>query len=455
MATSELPHPDQFLSGGELLLTTGLADRTGEEWDDLVSRLAALPVAALCFGTGLVHDEVPQPLLQACRRHDVTLLSSDVSIPFVQISQWVIERTMELREQRSRRLVESQDELVRRLLDGGDLRGVLRGIHSAVGGGTLSVVEPDGSVLASYPSGRPVASASGPDPGAMDLPVMVRRVLVARLRSQHRPQDPTLARFAATVLGLELARRQAWLAGSRDLLGHVLEDVLDRATPDPDSARRLRRHSVPIDSDLWVVVAVADASPNTLSAIPGLVSAPGESISPDGPWHATVRGRPTVLVPGTASRADEVATGLLDRLRRADPSVGVGVSGPHRGVPGLRLGWSAAQVAPSSPGVHLADRSSLIWLLLAAGEGPLAEVVERVLGPLHRHDQQSSSALVETVRCYLEQGGSVRHVADALGLHPNTVRQRLRTVERLTGSSLASTETRTELSLALRAYDLL
>ena len=31
VATSELPNPSQFLEGGEILLTTGLVDRTAED----------------------------------------------------------------------------------------------------------------------------------------------------------------------------------------------------------------------------------------------------------------------------------------------------------------------------------------------------------------------------------------------------------------------------------------
>ena len=53
---SELPDPTPWLSGGELLLTTGLALDDGEEQRRYVARLADHQLAGLGFGTGFEHD---------------------------------------------------------------------------------------------------------------------------------------------------------------------------------------------------------------------------------------------------------------------------------------------------------------------------------------------------------------------------------------------------------------
>ena len=71
---SELLDPTPFLTGGELLLTTGLAfgaDTAGAADDGppgYVERLRSAGVVGLGFGTGLSHDEVPAELLAAARR---------------------------------------------------------------------------------------------------------------------------------------------------------------------------------------------------------------------------------------------------------------------------------------------------------------------------------------------------------------------------------------------------
>lgn len=457
VATSELPRPDDFLSGGELLLTTGLKKRTAAEWSALVQRLVELPIAALCFGTGLVHEEVPDDLVRAARDHDLDLLRSDVSVPFVQISQWVIERQVELRERDARRLSQRQDDLVRRLLDGGDLRGVLRGINGDVDGGRLRVVEPDGTVLAQYPAAGVSSGSWSDSPPGLDLPIIVQDRLVARLQSERPAEDARLARFAATVLGMELARRHAWEAGARELLGHVLEDALDRVVPDEQVERRLALQDVHTTDDVWIAVGDVSTSATVLAEVPGLLSPPGRSSdAPDGtqPRTARVRGRPTLLLT-SAVPAEETAEALRRRLARVDPDAGVGISGPHTGVDGLRLGWLAAShAAAQGAGVRLADRSTVTWLLLAAADGATESIASRVLGPVRSHDDAHGSDLVLTVRSYLAHDGVVTTVAKDLGVHPNTVRQRIRLVERITGSSLTATATRVELALALRAADL-
>ena len=61
---SELPDPTPWLSGGELILTTGMQLDTPEAQRQLVERLASHHVAGLGFGTGFDHDAIPEPLLE-------------------------------------------------------------------------------------------------------------------------------------------------------------------------------------------------------------------------------------------------------------------------------------------------------------------------------------------------------------------------------------------------------
>src|SRR6476659_8978702 len=52
---SELIDPTPFLSGGELLLTTGIAFGATTDTDEYVRRLAEAAVVGVGFGTGLSH----------------------------------------------------------------------------------------------------------------------------------------------------------------------------------------------------------------------------------------------------------------------------------------------------------------------------------------------------------------------------------------------------------------
>src|SRR3954469_4545869 len=62
---SELEDPTPWLSGGELLLTTGMGLLDAERQRRLVQRLAPQGRAGPGLATGFAHDAVPEPLQAA------------------------------------------------------------------------------------------------------------------------------------------------------------------------------------------------------------------------------------------------------------------------------------------------------------------------------------------------------------------------------------------------------
>jgi DNA-binding PucR family transcriptional regulator len=79
----------------------------------------------------------------------------------------------------------------------------------------------------------------------------------------------------------------------------------------------------------------------------------------------------------------------------------------------------------------------------------LAVYRRAVLEPLLDHDSQSTASLIETVRTFLASGQQSSVTARQLGIHVNTLKHRLRQVERLTGRDLRSTADITDLYLAI------
>src|SRR3954468_15216619 len=61
---TELPDPTPWLSGGELLLTTGLQLEDEESQREFVRRLEKHGLAGLGFGVGFEHSELPKPLVE-------------------------------------------------------------------------------------------------------------------------------------------------------------------------------------------------------------------------------------------------------------------------------------------------------------------------------------------------------------------------------------------------------
>jgi DNA-binding PucR family transcriptional regulator len=61
--------------------------------------------------------------------------------------------------------------------------------------------------------------------------------------------------------------------------------------------------------------------------------------------------------------------------------------------------------------------------------------------------------LAETLRVYLDAFGDIAAAAHALRVHPNTVRYRVRRIEKVLSASLADPEVRLLFSLGLRVLE--
>jgi DNA-binding PucR family transcriptional regulator len=76
---------------------------------------------------------------------------------------------------------------------------------------------------------------------------------------------------------------------------------------------------------------------------------------------------------------------------------------------------------------------------------------ERLVDPRIRALRAQDPVLTETLRVYLDSFGDVGAAAQLLGVHPNTVRYRVRRIQKLLSASLSDPEVRLVFSLGLRA----
>ena len=90
-------------------------------------------------------------------------------------------------------------------------------------------------------------------------------------------------------------------------------------------------------------------------------------------------------------------------------------------------------------------------LVIAADPALAAELSEQRLAPLAELPEGPRERLTETLRAWLDRPGQVQAVAAELGVHPQTVRYRVKQLRELFGERLEDPEARFELSLALRA----
>ena len=77
------------------------------------------------------------------------------------------------------------------------------------------------------------------------------------------------------------------------------------------------------------------------------------------------------------------------------------------------------------------------------------------LSVLAEHDLAKAASLEATIRTYLLHGCSIASVASEMFIHPNTVKMRLRKIEKLLGRDLSSTEDLLNLQAAILVADVL
>jgi len=119
-----------------------------------------------------------------------------------------------------------------------------------------------------------------------------------------------------------------------------------------------------------------------------------------------------------------------------------------------RLAETALRACPASGGTVLLDEH-LPDALVVTSPALGSALADRVLGPLDRLDPSDRDVILETLTAWLDTDGSAQRAGARLYCHRNTVLNRLRRFEQLTGRCLTRPRDAVEVSLALAARRLL
>jgi DNA-binding PucR family transcriptional regulator len=169
-----------------------------------------------------------------------------------------------------------------------------------------------------------------------------------------------------------------------------------------------------------------------------------------------------VLLPQTAKRSSLTSwiRGTINALRsELGLQLRAVVAAPVTGLAGLAAARAEVDRVLDSAERHPDSFASLTSLAEARSTVLLDEIVtmvaadERLVDPRVRDLQARAPELVQTLRAYLDSFGEVAAAAQQLHVHPNTVRYRVRRIEKLLSTSLANPEVRLLLSLGLRAIE--
>ena len=99
---------------------------------------------------------------------------------------------------------------------------------------------------------------------------------------------------------------------------------------------------------------------------------------------------------------------------------------------------AAAIVSPEPSVVSFDDLGAYKYLLRVGQDGRVRDPRGDALKMLVEYDRRHRSQLLSTLEEYLKRRGNIAAAAQTLYVHPNTLRQRLRRIQDLTGLDVAN-----------------
>ncbi|HEX8104486.1 MAG TPA: PucR family transcriptional regulator ligand-binding domain-containing protein [Solirubrobacteraceae bacterium] len=480
---SELADPTPWLSGGELLLTTGMALERPEDQRAYVARLAEAGLSGLGFGTGFAHDEVPPALVAAAEAAGFPLFEIPYDLPFIAVTEKASSHIVNAHYAVLQRALSAHERLERLVLGEHGLDGVAAALSELVAG-TASIHDARGELLAgTEPEGvgeelrdriRAGARRGFAPGGALALPVARTPpanghapapqawLVAARAGGPLSELDRLTLHQAVTVVALELLRRRVAHDTERRLAGDVISALLSGELEGPELARRLQ----PFGLRDRIEVMVLAPSRTLRDPVEEALSSALEDEARGG-MAATV-GALTCVVLAAGAEEDFA---FAERLRaRVSTEVGTVLpAGAGRAVaPGdARRSFHEARCAlearalsganGSAPPPLLAtyrDLGSFQLLLSLQDDDALRLFCDSLLAPIEEGEGHYGGELMRSLEAFIECNGQWEKAARRLYCHRHTLRYRIRRVEELTGRSLDSARDRIEFWLALRGREL-
>jgi PucR family transcriptional regulator, purine catabolism regulatory protein len=495
---SELLDPTPWLSGGELLLTTGIqldSDKRQREFARLLSRHH---LAGLGFGTGFDHDGLPAALLEEAAELDFPVFEVPYELPFIALTEKAFTRLVNEQYEVLQRGIAIHKRLERLVLEESGLDEVVRALAAATGG-AVCVLSGRGETISSKAFRRQIPEAamgqvreevvrrseeltgSGSrsvenSEFAPDHPDIAGRSLVlpVSLRGRGAPQawlvaardtgglgdfERLILQQAVTVVALELMRQRAMRDTERRLAGDVLAEALTGRLSEEELAMRLRPFGIG-QSAAVLVFAGGDGSP-----VPQ-AEAELDRFLADTNIGALVATRDRLLCAVVDARDGVDPIALAGRARealvddgepvRAAASRAAPVGALRRTFHEARCALEAAELANGSspPVASYRDLGAFQLLLSLQDDDALRLYCDSVLGPLEDASGEYGDELIRSLEAFIAQNGQWERAARELYCHRHTLRYRIRRVEQLTGRDLSVARDRIEFWLALRAREL-
>jgi purine catabolism regulator len=499
---SELLDPTPWLSGGEVLLSTGMQLNTPARQREFVQTLAECRLAGLGFGVGLAHEQVPPALIEAAVEHDFPLFEVSYELPFIAVTEAAFSKIVNEQYAVLRRALAAQERLERVVLSERGL-DALAGTLATLVGATVLVFDGRAGVLGQHAFRRPLADA--------EIETL-RAELLERIRRRENQQfmpaleDPSRAlaipvpseasvggaaapeawlvavkddeplsdfdrlalRQAVTIVALELLRGRVAGDTERRLAGDVLAGLLAGELAGGDLKRRLEPFGLPERVATFVLPTSVSGRAGHAQAVAGEAALSGALRAEASSGLVAAHGRLIgALIPGMPddalfALAERVAARVQRELPGQEVRIGVGRAVPigdaRRSYHEARCTIEALALGLGEGGARIStyrDLGSFQLLLSLQDDESLKLFCDSVLGAIEQSEGYYGGELLRSLEAFIEENGQWERAAKRLFCHRHTLRYRIRRVEELTGRNLGSARDRIEFWLALRGRELI
>ena len=392
--SSEIYEIGPLLSGGELLLTTGLglvgADAGARR--HYVRELAERGVAGVAVELGRSLAEMPYELLDESRRRGLPLVALRAVVPFI-------------------RIAEAANTAI---------------VTQSLADRPYPAVDRDGRAAALLADLADGTARSQPD-------------VLARARALDFRPDRTHRLLGVTATG-------AGAAATLDRAALALDADLLRAPVQGGVAALLAVPATTGDA-VWAAQAAVAQAAGTQAAM--TQAAMTQAAAADSPAGSSL-----TLALGPACPADAAWSRWGESLRESRTTLGLALTVPPA-EPARRCPGAPGGVLVTSSRALALERQLTGDGLTPASRDRLAHLVSRALGPLLEWEAAHPSDLVRTLEVHLRNGCSPTRTAALLHVGRQSLYQRLERVESLLGLPVATPDAHAELLLACCAHRLL
>jgi purine catabolism regulator len=514
---SELLDPTPWLSGGELLLTTGMQLDTPAQQREFAGRLADHHLAGLGFGTGFKHAAVPAPLLEVAAEREFPVFEVPYEVPFIAVTEAAFTQLVNEQYAVLRRALAAQERLERLVLSERGLDALVGALATLIGAAVVVFdargeplqqhafrrpIEPDAldglrgevrerarrrearAFMPSFTDGNqgialPVAADGTPRPGAGGGPGRAPEAWLVAIKDAGPLSDfdRLTLHQAVTIVALELLRSRVAGDTERRLAGDVLDAIVRGELTGSELARRLAPFGLSERVAAIVLRRAGEARGSGTSVETALWGALREEAAPA--LVASVGQLACALVPGGGSEDELFALG--DRVAAAagaelhdDVRAGIGRAvaavdarrsfhEARCALEAIALGAAASSEngngsTPALDGhprvATYKDLGSFQLLLSLQDDEALRLFCDSILGPIEASEGPYGGELMRSLEAFIEENGQWERAARRLYCHRHTLRYRIRRVEELTGRNLGSARDRIEFWLALRGRQL-